>query len=287
MGLLFFRATGSFGKNIAMYAKNTIGVLLSSIVLTTVACSKKDHPNLPQLPTPHTDKQTVQLKEIVSQDEPSPHFAFTYDDSSYVSTASFAGNFVTYHYFYKNQRIDSVSTLLQDGTYLLYRYEGQQVTRVEQYGHTGLAQIISISYDRRNRVTSMEWKPVTSGDGKTVTFDYYGDGNLHAMKSFYPASGLTALVTYEAYDDKKNVDGFAVFKDFFDHLILLPGVKFQYNNATKVSMLRGANKLDVQHEYTYNNDLPVQQKTTMHITDGTGKSQTLTGLTTYSYYNAQ
>ena len=267
-----------------MSVKYTVSVMLSAIVLLAVACSKKDHGVITRPTIPATDQQTVRLKEMVVQNEPTPHFAFTYNDSAYVSTISFAANLFTYRYFYKDRRIDSVSTSSTDGTYLLYRYEGELVTSIEQYDRDGLAMIVAIGYDKRNRVTNIEWKPLTSGIPKTTTFEYYGNGNLYAMKTVYPASKTISLVSFEAYDDQKNVEGFAVFKDFFDHMTFLPAVKFQYNNPTKVSIIRGNNRIELQHEYTYKDSLPVQQKTTAQITDGSGKAQTLTGLTTYTYF---
>jgi hypothetical protein len=267
-----------------MAVNNSVCVMLSALVVTMAACSKKDHTVPPGAPA--TDQQTIRLKDIVTESEASPQFAFTYDDSGYVATASFAGDFFKYHYFYKNHRIDSVSTNSTDGTYLLYWYAGSLVNKVEQYDNGGLALTVSITYDRLNRVTNMEWKPVTSGTAKTTTFDYYGNGNLHALKTFYPTTGITSLVTYQAYDDKKNVDGFAVFKDFFEHIVLLPAVKFQYNNATRVSMIRGINRIEIQNEYTYKDSLPTQQRATAQLTNGSGKGQTLTALTTYSYYNS-
>ena len=268
-----------------MAVKNNVGMLLCVLAIAGTAC-KKETARLPGSQPPPTDQQTVKLREIITENEPGPSFNFTYDQAGYVSTAGFAGELVSYRYFYKNQRIDSVSTNAPDGTYLLYRYTGAFVSKVEQLDHHGLALIVAITYDRFNRVSSMEWRPVSSGTAKTTTFDYYGNGNLHAMKTYYPATGNTSLTTYQAYDDKKNVDGFAVFKEFFDHIVLLPTVKLQHNNATRISMLRGNNRIEVENEYSYRDDVPVQQRSTARIKDGSGEEHTLTTLTSYSYYNS-
>jgi hypothetical protein len=268
-----------------MAVKNAVGTMLCVLAIAGTACSKRDI-RLPGGIPPSTDQQTVKLKEIITENEPTPSFTFTYDDSGYVSTAGFAGELMTYRYFYKNQRIDSVSTSATNGTYLLYRYTGAFVSKVEQHDRNGLALTVAILYDRFNRVSSMEWRPVSSGTAKTTTFDYYGNGNLHAMKTYYPATGTISLTTYQAYDNKKNVDGFAVFKDFFDHIVLLPSVRLQHNNPTKISMLRGNNRIEVQNEYTYSDDLPIQQRSTAQISDGSGKEQTLTTFTSFNYYNS-
>lgn len=267
-----------------MRTEKTGCLLVVILLLTAVACRDKDtgpSPNTPHL----SDQQTVRVKEIVVRNSPSPYYHFTYDDSGYVTSLNYSSSLYYYEYFYKNQRIDSVTSSSIDARYLLYRYNDQKVTSVLQYDLTGLRQTVSIQYDNRNRVIKMEWRPTSSPPEEKLTeFEYYDNGNVSRMKTTYPVSGITSTVTYEAYDNKRSVDGFGIFKEFFDHVILLPSVRLQYNNPTRMKIVSGPNERTIQHDYVYQDSLPLQRNSTTQVTAGSSAGQTFTGQTTFSYY---
>lgn len=267
-----------------MCTKNIGRLLLAVLLLSIAACCDKDAGPLPDI-TSVTDQQNVRVKEIVVRNSPSPYYHFTYDDSGYVTTLRYSDDLYVYDYFYKNRRIDSVTTSSTDARYLLYRYNDHKVTSVLQYDNTGLRQTVSIKYDNRNRVIRMEWQPTSSPPFEKFTeFEYYDNGNVSHMKTTYPASGTTSTVTYEAYDNKMNVDGFGIYQDFFDHLIFLPAVKFQQNNPTRMKVVSGPNERTIQHDYTYQGSLPIQRNSTTQVTSGPGSGQNFTAQTTFSYY---
>lgn len=254
-----------------------------ALALGLSACCDKD--GAPAGSQPLTDRQSVRLKEIVIRNTPSPYYAFEYNDSGYITRVSFEDDMVVYNYFYKNRRIDSVTTSMTDAAYLLYRYQDQKVIRVEQYDQTRLRQVTHIHYDSRNRVSRMEWRPTTSPpEEKNTTFEYYDNGNLSRMISTYPANGLSTTVTYDAYDNKRNVDGFGVAKDFSEHLILLPAVRVQINNPTRMKIVSGPNERTITYDYTYRDSLPLQRNGTGQVTAGPNAGQSYTTQTTFTYY---
>lgn len=264
-------------------AANT-GILSVIVLLSVASCCNKDAAPSPTS-TPISDKQDVRLRELSIQNSPTPYYGFTYDDSGYVTSLNFASGLSIYFYFYKNGRIDSVRTSLPDSTYLLYRYTGDQVSSVLEYNFSGLRQTTFIRYDSRGRVSRMEWRPIVTGlFEKTKEFTYYDNGNLSQMTSTYPSTGNTSIVTFEAYDNKRNVDGFDVYKEFFDHMIFLPTVRFQINNPTRMKMVTGINERVVQQSYVYRDSLPLERNAAMQVTGGPSTGQSFTSRTTFSYY---
>jgi hypothetical protein len=53
---------------------------------------------------------------------------------------------------------------------------------------------------------------------------------------------VTTVDLFEQYDNKVNVDGFSlIHDDFFDHLVLLPGVQLQKGNpGRQTGRMRGS-----------------------------------------------
>jgi len=261
----------------------TIAVIMV-LYMMQASCHCKDALP-PAVKHPPTDRVDVPLKEIVVRSSPSPHYGFTYNDSGYVKSINFSSGLFTYNYYYKNNLIDSVTSNSTDARYLLYRYSAQLVKSVQQYDDTGLRLTVFIDYDRFDRVTKMEWKPTSAPpDEKIVEFEYYDNGNLKRMKSTYRASGISSVVDYEAYDNKRGVEGFGIFKDFMDHLVFLPRAKFQYNNPVRMKVVSGPNERIIRHEYVYRDSLPVERNSITQVTAGPSAGQQFTGHTTFTYY---
>ncbi len=255
--------------------------LLFVITLLSYSCEKEKI----KATHPVTDQQSVRLKEIVVLNSPTPYFHFGYNNASYIANLSYSSGRHVYNYFYEKGRIDSVSSSSADASYLLYQYNGQQVKSVQQYDATGLKKTVLITYDNLNRVIKMEWRAISSAVvEKLVEFQYYDNGNLSQMKKIYPGSRVTSTTLYQAYDTKRNVDAFSIFQDFAEQVILLPAVRFQYNNPTKMEVTSGANERIIEHTYLYNDSLPVERNSVTRVTAGPSAGQIFTGKTVFSYY---
>jgi hypothetical protein len=92
---------------------------------------------------------------------------------------------------------------------------------------------------------------------KAMNFSYYPDGNLEELTEIRPEiAGLqpetTTFDRFEQYDDKINVDGFGLLHDeFFDHLVLLPGVQLQKGNPARVTHTGDGINYRVDNVYRY------------------------------------
>lgn len=249
-----------------------------------VSCSDKD-PLPPPGAKPVTDQYEVRVRDIVVTNSPSPYYGFAYNDSGYVTSLNYASSLYIYHYYYKNQRIDSVTSTSTDARYLLYNYTGKLVTSVDQFNDAGKWLVASIQYDQQNRVSKMTWRQKSATEfDKVSEFTYYDDGNVKQLKTTYPTTGITSVVDYEAYDNKRGVDGFNIFKDFMDHVILLPGVRFQYNNPVRMKIVSGPNERIIRHDYVYRDSLPIERNSHTQVTAGPSAGQAFTVHTTFSYY---
>lgn len=267
-----------------MRTQHLMATVIMASFMMQVSCHCKD-PLPPADKKPPSDRIDVPLKEIAVRNSPSPYYGFTYNDSGYVKSINFSSGLFIYNYYYKNNLIDSVTSNSTDARYLLYRYSAQLVKSVQQFDDSGLRLTVFISYDRFDRVIRMEWRPTsTPPDEKIVEFEYYDNGNLKRMKSTYPGSGITTIVDYEAYDNKRGVEGFGIFKDFMDHLIFLPRAKFQYNNPVRMKVVSGPNERIIRHEYVYRDSLPVERNSTTQVTAGPSAGQQFTIYTAFTYY---
>src|SRR5947207_6553782 len=92
---------------------------------------------------------------------------------------------------------------------------------------------------------------------KTMSMTYDAAGNLQDLTEHRPAiAGLqdeeTGVVHFEQYDSGINVDGFGlIHDDFFDHLVLLPGVQLQKTNPGKETITGDGTNVTVDYTYTY------------------------------------
>jgi hypothetical protein len=258
--------------------------LVAMILLIAVACCDKD-PGPGPGETGGTDRFDVLLKEVNARNVASPFYHFTYNNEGYVTRLSYHEDMYVYEYFYKKGRIDSVTSSSTDARYFLYRYTNQRVSSVLQYDNSGLKLTVSIRYDDRGRVTHMDWQPVNNGpDEKHTVFTYYEDGNVKRVENSYPATGLVGITDFEAYDNKKCVDGFAVYRGFLEHAILLPSVKFQLNNATRTKSVDGPYVRESQLNYVYRDNLPIERHSVTRVTAGPSAGDSHTGFTSFTYY---
>ncbi|WP_315818815.1 hypothetical protein [Paraflavitalea speifideaquila] len=262
----------------------TLISLTAILLLMAVACSDKDPGPVP-CEIAGTDRFVVLLKEVNVRNTATPFYHFTYNDSGYVTRLSYHEDMYVYEYFYKSGRIDSVTSSSTDAKYFLYRYTNQRVSSVQQYDNAGLKITISIRYDDRGRVTHMDWQPVNNGpDEKHTVLTYYDDGNVKRVESSYPATAQVSISDFEAYDNKKCVDGFAVSRDFLEHVILLPQVRFQLNNPTRTKSVNGPFVREAQFNYVYHGNLPIERHSVTRVTAGPTAGDSYTGFTSFTYY---
>lgn len=123
---------------------------------------------------------------------------------------------------------------------------------------------------------------------RKIHFLYFPNGNLDRYIDYVNLSGQklewVQTVAYSNYDQGKNVDGFRLFKQFFDHVLYLPGVQFQKNNPWKVLITGHTNDYVVNDTWTYENELPVHKQSNIKQTKGNGPTGNIISNTTFSYY---
>ena len=126
---------------------------------------------------------------------------------------------------------------------------------------------------------------------KTMSFTYHPDGNLLEITEHRPPiDGLqpeaTTVDRFEQYDDKINVDGFSlIHDDFFDHLVLLPGVQLQKGNPGRQTHTGDGVNFSVDYSYTYDDkNRPLAKAGDLTITNGSDTGRKFQTSSVFSYY---
>jgi len=258
-----------------------------------IACSKQNGivTTPPQPPDPAVP--TVLLKDIVIPNLPSPYYHFEYNADSTISIASFASNFKRYEVRYVNGRISDMITGLQERLQYIYDNTGKLIT-VKGFDPLGTFYLQYLLKYEGQRLVQLERKRLLGVDfilNKTMSFSYYADGNLKEIIDHRPTvNGVqeesTTSDRFTQYDNKVNVDDFGlIHNDFFDQLVILPGVQFQNNNPIKEIFTASENSYEVNYTYTYNNrDVPLSKTGDMIITTGVNAGQRNQTNSFYSYY---
>jgi hypothetical protein len=124
-----------------------------------------------------------------------------------------------------------------------------------------------------------------------MILSYYADGNLRELIEHRPAidgeqDETTTVDRFENYDTAINVDAFALIHDeFFDHLILLPGVQLQKGNPARVT--RTGDGLNFVVEFSYSYDAmsrPLMKSGALTVLNGTDAGRTYAISSLFSYY---
>lgn len=266
------------------------------LILPVLFFSCKKEKKLIDQPPPEAKAPVVLLKDIVSSSLPSPYYHFEYNADSTISFVSFAADFTKYEVHYTAGRIsDMTSDILGTLEKLQYFYDNSgRVSAVNYFDMTGAIYIkVSFTYDGK-KLVKLERQRRLGSDfvlNKTMSFSYYADGNLKEIIDHRPAvpgrqDESTTSDKFDQYDNSINVDGFAVIhNDFFDHLVLLPGVQFQKNNPGKEILTSDGSSFEVNYTYTYNGkNLPLLKQGEGIITSGPSSGQTFQANSSYSYY---
>jgi hypothetical protein len=80
---------------------------------------------------------------------------------------------------------------------------------------------------------------------------------------------------FEQYDEGINVDGFSlIHTEFFDHLVLLPGVRFQIGNPRAVTRTGSGINYHIDYTYTYDsNNRPITKHGEGILLQGSGSGE--------------
>jgi len=276
---------------------NTIGLFMCVLVVLISACSKNPADPAP-IPVPPPvnviDTARVRLKQIEIPNLPSPYFEFVYNDSGYATHINFASNFFKYELEYNNKRISRMTNQI-NGDKLVYQYQNGNVSAIDQYsGITGFRLWhYEFAYDVMQKLVNVKWYvfPSNGSDSlleKVADLKYGADGNLSEYKySIRMDDGSMqwgSTYTFSNYDKKINVDDFGMLKQFFDHLLYLPAVKFQTNNPASSKISSTVNEFEINYQYQYQGNLPQAKTTTIRQTKGSDAGRVTTSTTQYSYY---
>lgn len=255
------------------------------------ACKKTDDPGGDHVPPPPGTKVGM-LKDISVERLPSPYYHFDYTDEGVTTGISFASGIFIYDLFYVNGRLDKmVNRPSRDA--LIYEYSNGKVVSIRvRRPNNSIVYHYTIGY-QDNLVNEIRYYLANAAGGdsilfKKVLFYYYDDGNLERYEKYVDETGgnLQWSITekYVDYDDGKNVDGFRHYKDFFDHVIHLPGVQFMKNNPRKILITSPLTDYEFNDTWTYRDGLPVSKFSRWKETRGSNAGREASGNTTFSYY---
>jgi hypothetical protein len=126
---------------------------------------------------------------------------------------------------------------------------------------------------------------------KTMSMTYDVDGTLKDLTVHRPAiAGLqeeaTSVEHFEQYDSGINVDGFGlIHDDFFDHLVLLPGVQLQKGNPRRESRTGDGLNYVVDYTYTYDTqNRPLSKIGALTILNGPDTGRQIQTSSVFTYY---
>jgi hypothetical protein len=210
-----------------------------------------------------------------------------------VTGASFASGLVTYEVQYEADRITRMQGILQSNERLTCGYDASGKARTVTYTNSaGIVYVrIHLSYNGERLVT-LERERLSEGrfqPDKRMSFAYDVAGNLSELIDerlpIAGQAGRTFVDRFERYDAGINVDGFSlIHNEFFDHLVLLPGVRLQAGNPAGVT--RSGDGLNYHVEYIYEYDRsgrPVGKRGDVILLNGADAGRRLQTSATYSY----
>jgi hypothetical protein len=268
------------------------------LVVAAMACAgdyaaPTDPGSSPPPPPPPPPPADVRLKDMEVAFLPSPYYRFEYDSAGKVTFASFASDLRTYEIQYVGNRISGmVSTrFVREQLSYVYDEESGKVTAVTYADSTGVYVRLRLTYagDRlvtleRERRLGQVFQP-----DKRLSFAYDSRGNLaELMDERLPFPGQTASTfvdVFERYDDGINVDGFTlIHNEFFDHLVLLPGVRLQIGNPGGVTRHGDGINFHIDYTYTYDSSKrPIAKHGEGVLMDGTTTGQRFQTSATFAY----
>lgn len=245
-------------------------------------------------PTP--PPAAVLLKDIVIATLPAPYYHFEYDSDGRIVAVSFASGLTNYNVTYAGGRIAELQNhILVNEDRLVYVYDDAgRVAVVTEVDNTGATfEHVVLSYNGQ-KLVGLERDRLIGGGfiiDKTMSMTYDAAGNLRDLSEHRPAiTGLqdeaTSVVRFEQYDAGINVDGFAlIHDDFFDHLVLLPGVQLQQGNPRRETRTGDGLNYVVDYTYTYDSEnRPLSKIGALTITNGPDAGRQIQTSSVFTYY---
>ena len=268
--------------------------LLSILVAAVSACNGE--PGTPAPTSPVPPEPAVLLRDIVISNLPSPYYHFEYDAAGRVIAASFASGLTNYNVVYDGGRISELRNIaIQNGTRLAYLYDDAgRVSLVKYLDANGVVfTTVFLVYDGQ-KLTGVERDQRVAGGfiiDKTMALSYYPDGNLREITEHRPPvdgqqTETTTIDRFEQYDDKINVDGFSLLHDdFFDHLVLLPGVRLQKGNPARQTHTGDGLNFAIDYSYTYDDrNRPLTKTGDALLLNGADAGRRVPLSSVFSYY---
>jgi hypothetical protein len=267
--------------------------LIVLLVPVFFAC-RKDDVKIP--PSKPTDRYDIRLKDVLWHSLPAPMYHFVYNDSGYITDASFSSGLRSYDLNYSNSRIRELkSTNATNQDRLVYTYEDQRVAMITYFNaQDEIYRRCFLTYNNQKQLTKMEWEQKQGNLGfhsqRTLTFTYYQNGDLHERHDhlhLIPGQQQESLniQTFQDYDRRMNVDGFMLLHPEGEHMILLPGVKLQRHNPGRVYYSGTGVHYRVDYTYDYNSkNAPVWKRGAAEFLNGPNKGEKFNVRVDYSYY---
>lgn len=271
------------------------GVMM--VMLIIASCSKKvEEPLPPPAPAPPaTDKSFIQLKDVIIDHLPSPYFHFIYNDSGYVTSLDFASGLFKYELAYTDNRVTKMTDTNND-YFLSYQYIDGDVSSIKHINNrTGKPEWhYAFTYYNKHQLSEIRWFGFENNNKdstleRVVQLAYYPDGELSVFYEFRKnLDGYviwSRTVTFEDYDQRINVDGFYLLKDFFDDVLFLPQVWLQRRNPERVTSTSAAEDYTTEYSYQYNfNNVPLKKTGHRIVTKGPNTGKESTSEERFSYY---
>ena len=267
------------------------------VVVLFVSC-QKEHSTTPHTPPPDLVKKIL-LKDITIPHLPAPYYHFEYRADSTVANVSFASGFSMYDVTYNGNNISEMrNNILVNHDTLRYFYDNAgKLAGIKFIREAGsIYRHVVFAYNGQ-QLREIEWDH-KEGNGanagfiidRTLTLDYFTDGNVKEIREHRPAIDGQAEATYitqfDQYDSSINVDDFMLLHDgFHDHIFLLPGLHLQKNNPGKEIRTGDGVNYTADYTYTYTNDnTPLTKTGDVLFTKGSEAGQRFQTSTIYSYY---
>jgi hypothetical protein len=266
------------------------------ITVLVFSCKKYETPAPPKDP-PTNPVQGVLLKDIVIPLLPSPYYHFEYSADNKPSAASFASGLYIYDVVYNENRISEMKSSMPLINFRLqYTYDNTGKVSMISYINAGGELYRKDLFTYHEQKLFKVERQVKTDSGfiaeKKTFFNYGPDGNLleklvHRLP--IPAAGQTESFYsdwFDQYDDKISTDDFSLLHDnFFDHLVLLPGVQFRKNNPLRLTHIGDDVNYKIDYSYTYNDkDAPLIKTGNLLWLSGADSGKRFEEKTFYSYY---
>jgi hypothetical protein len=250
-------------------------------------------PSPPSSPPPPFPIADIRLSEIVISSLPAPYYRFAYDSSGRIREVSFASGLVTYEIEYDGNRMAGLQSDVLSRDRLAYVYDATgKVTMVAYIDGAGVVFVrVHLAYvgDRRVRLERERLHEGRFQSDKRMSFAYDVSGNLSELTderlSFPGQTEAMVVDRFERYDTGINVDDFSlIHNEFFDHLVLLPGVQFQVGNPGGVTRSGSGLNYHIEYMYTYDDaQRPLTVRGEGTILNGAGAGSRFQRNATFSY----